>query len=127
MLLLCLFALQLISVPYCLGQDEEKQDPKGEYYLGFSSYHDRQMALSEVARLKEQGYRALYQEAGQGDEAKYRVLVGPYATKGKATVAGKKLKEKGLVDKIKVVSQGTSQKDAGRSDRSHPDRLYRRG
>jgi tetratricopeptide (TPR) repeat protein len=122
MVLLCLFVLQMICVPLCSGRIEGKQDKKGGYYLSFSSYHALQMALSEVARLKEQGYRAFYEETGQGKEAKFRVMAGPYPTKAKATAAGKKLTEKGLADRIQVVSQGTATTARENSDKITQDR-----
>lgn len=108
MALLCLFVLQAIGAPSCPGQIEGKQNKKGDVYLGFSSYHDVQMALSEVTRLKEQGYNAFYQETGQGTEIQYRVMAGPYPTKVKATAEGQKLKQKGLIDKVRVISLAAS-------------------
>lgn len=118
LVLLSLIALQTIFCPISWGKAQSKQDTKGGYYLGFSSYQDQNMALSEVARLKEQGYRAFFQTKGQGTESKYVVLVGPYSTKEKATAEGQKLKKAGLIDKIKVIAAGnvTSTKESSDSE-----------
>jgi tetratricopeptide (TPR) repeat protein len=115
------FVLQMIFVPVGFGQSQDKQDKKSQkdgYYLGLSSYQERNMALAEVARLKEQGYHAFYQETGQGKETKFRVMTGPYATKSKANTVGDKLKEQGLVDRIEVVFRGTAKTEGEDADKN---------
>ena len=108
MVLLCLFVVQMIGASPCLSRTTDKQTDKGGLYLGFSSYHNLGMALSEVARLKEQGYRAFYKETGQGKEKKFRVLAGPYLTRTKAAAAGERLKQRGVIDHIQVISVAAS-------------------
>ncbi len=112
LVLFSLIILQEIFCPFSWAKTQDKQDKKGGYYLGFSSYQDQNMALSEVARLKEQGYRAFYQTQGQGTGSKYVVMLGPYPSKAKAAAQGEKLKQDGLIDKIKVIAS-TSAVSAG--------------
>lgn len=104
LVLFSLIILQAIYCPFSWAKTQDKQEKNGGYYLGFSTYQDQNMALSEVARLKEQGYRAFYQTQGQGAESKYVVMVGPYPSKAKAAAQGQKLKQDGLIDKIKVIA-----------------------
>ena len=106
--LLCLFVVQMIYPSSCLCRMTGKHADKGGFYLGVSSYHNLGMALSEVARLQEEGYRAFHKETGQGNEKKFRVLAGPYPTKAKATAAGERLRQRGLIDHVQVVSQSAS-------------------
>lgn len=116
LVLLTLIVLQSVFCPFSWGKTQGKQDKKGGYYLGFSSYQDQNMALSEVARLKEQGYRAFYQTKGQGTESKYIVMVGPYSTKAKATAEGQKLKKVGLIDQIKIIASDNAESTGEDSD-----------
>ena len=105
---LCLLMIQMILAAPSLGRAADKPADKGEFFLGFSSYHNLGMALSEIGRLKEQGYRAFHRETGRGNETKFRVLAGPYPTKAKAEAAGERLKRIGLIDQIQVVSSAGS-------------------
>jgi len=88
--------------------------------LGFSSYHDLGMALSEVARLKEQGYSAFQKETDHGTAKTFRVLAGPYPTKAKAMAAGERLKQIGLIAHIQVIplpgSNAAKDPDGEKSD-----------
>ena len=68
-----------------------------------------------MARLKEQGYRAFYQTQGQGTESKYVVMIGPYPSKAKATAQGQKLKQDGLIEKIKVIASTNAASAGGDS------------
>jgi len=123
LVLLTLIILQSIFCPFSWSKTQDERDKKGGYYLGFSSYQDHNMALSEVVRLKEQGYRAFYQTQGQGTESKYVVMLGPYPSRAKATALGQKLKQDGLIDKIKVIAS-TNAVSAGEDSaagRKEPD------
>jgi tetratricopeptide (TPR) repeat protein len=99
LLLQALFILLITPAPL----QAKQKTSKDQHYLAFSSYQDVQLAQNEVARLKEQGYRAFYRKTVDGG-VRYRVLAGPYSTKAAATSAGEKLKKMGLVDQIGVVA-----------------------
>jgi len=45
LVLFSLIILQAIYCPFSWAKTQDKQDMKGGYYLGFSSYQDQDMAL----------------------------------------------------------------------------------
>jgi len=109
--LLFLLLFQMIHPPSCLSRMPDEQGNKGNkrgVYLSFTSYYHIKMAVSEVARLKEHGYNAFYEETGQGKEKKFRVLAGPYPTRDKAAAAGEKLKKTGVIHCVRIIPVASS-------------------
>jgi len=98
--LLILFMLQGIFCIPCVGQSRTEQGKKEGYYIGFASYYDARIARSEVGRLKERGYKVSVEKTGEGRDAKYHILAGPYPNRAQATAGacstGSRLKPGGM-------------------------------
>ncbi|MBN1546237.1 MAG: tetratricopeptide repeat protein [Syntrophaceae bacterium] len=101
-LLILILLVVLWSWPVQAKQNAQTDN----FYLAFSSFHSLPLSISEVKRLKEQGYPAFYRKTAQGKAIKFQVMAGPYPNKAAATSAGEKLQDKGLLDHIRVVSLG---------------------